>query len=111
MNPGYPIAVLSVLLASVSQILLKKSAKKEYDGFLRQYLNPLVIIGYGLTFLSMLLTMFAYRYLPYKNIPVLESLGILFVTVFGRAFFKEPIHKKKILGIAVLFCGILLYYM
>ena len=33
----------SVLISSVSQILLKKSADKTYDSRIREYLNPLVI--------------------------------------------------------------------
>ena len=51
---------LSVAVASVSQVLLKKSALKVYDNVIREYLNPYVIGGYGLLFCSMLLTVYAY---------------------------------------------------
>ena len=42
---------LSVLVAAVSQVLLKKSAMKQYAHKWAEYLNPYVIIGYGLLFL------------------------------------------------------------
>ncbi|MDE6918589.1 MAG: multidrug ABC transporter, partial [Lachnospiraceae bacterium] len=51
---------LSVAIASVSQVLLKKSALNKYDTVVREYLNPYVVGGYGLLFLSMLLTVYAY---------------------------------------------------
>ena len=53
MNPSYLLLFGSVLIASFSQILLKMGAAKNYPTFLRQYLNPYVISGYGLTFISL----------------------------------------------------------
>jgi len=40
--------VASVVVASFSQILLKKSAAKKYDNVIKEYLNPYVIIGYAI---------------------------------------------------------------
>lgn len=48
--------VASVIVASLSQILLKKSASKAYTSVIREYLNAYVIIGYGMMVLSTLLT-------------------------------------------------------
>ena len=59
--------VLSVVVASLSQILLKKSAEKSYQSLLREYLNPWVISGYGLMVVSTLLTVGGYAGLEYKN--------------------------------------------
>ena len=47
--------VASVIVASLSQILLKKSASKTYTSVIREYLNAYVIIGYGMMVLSTLL--------------------------------------------------------
>ena len=38
--------VASVIVASFSQVLLKKSAAKKYNNVIKEYLNPYVIIGY-----------------------------------------------------------------
>lgn len=42
------ILVGSTLISSLSQVMLKKSAQKTYPSKIREYLNPLVIIAYGL---------------------------------------------------------------
>ena len=52
--------VASVIVASLSQILLKKSASKAYTSVIREYLNAYVIIGYGMMVLSTLLTVGGY---------------------------------------------------
>ena len=39
MNGYYALGILSVTIASFSQILLKKGAMKQYDSFIREYLN------------------------------------------------------------------------
>lgn len=102
--------VLSVTVASFSQILLKKSAAKEYDNIIREYLNPYVIIGYGMMVISTILTIIAYRGVEYKNGPVIESLGYLLVMFLSFAFFKEPITKKKVMGNVLILLGILVFY-
>ena len=56
MNSSYGILILSVFIAAVSQILLKKSALKKYTSVIWEYLNPYVIVGYGLMFGSTILT-------------------------------------------------------
>ena len=100
---------LSVAVASVSQVLLKKSALKVYDNVIREYLKPYVIGGYGLLFCSMLLTVYAYSGMDYKNGPVIESLGNVFVLVLGYVVFRERISLRKILGIACIMAGIVIF--
>lgn len=102
--------VLSVTVASFSQILLKKSAAKKYDNIIREYLNPYVITGYGMMVISTILTIIAYRGVEYKNGPVIESLGYLLVMFLSFAFFKEPITKKKVMGNVLILLGILVFY-
>lgn len=103
--------VFSVIIASFSQILLKKSAAKQYDNIIREYLNPYVIIGYGMMVGSTILTIIAYHGIEYKNGPVIESLGYLLVMVWSFVFFKEPITKNKVLGNVLILLGILVFYM
>ena len=111
MNKYVILLLLSVLIASVSQILLKKSAMIQYDSFIKEYLNPWVIVGYGMMVLSMLVTILAYRGLEYKNGPVIESVGYLLVMFLSAIFFKERITKKKIIGNAIILLGIFVFYL
>ena len=101
---------LSVLIASFSQILLKKSAKKQYDSFLKEYLNPYVIIGYAMMVGSTIQTILAYREVAYKNGPVIESLGYILIMFLSFIFFHEKITKKKLLGNLLILAGIFVFY-
>lgn len=99
----------SVLISSVSQILLKKSANKTYENRLKEYLNPLVIVAYIMFFCSMMITMYCYRFVDVSAGPILESAGYIFVAVLGYIFLKERFTKKKIIGMAVIIAGIALF--
>ena len=69
-NPFFFLMIISELIASTSQVLLKKSAEKEYPDFIREYLNVLVIGGYGLLVLSMVISIFCYDGLGYMSVVV-----------------------------------------
>lgn len=99
----------SVLISSISQILLKKSADKTYDSRLKEYLNPLVIIAYGMFFCSMMITMYCYRYVDVSAGPILESAGYIFVGILGYIFLKEKFTAKKIIGMILILVGILVF--
>ena len=88
-NPYLAAMFLSVTVASFSQILLKKSAMKTYESPIREYLNIWVISGYGLLVCSMLISLWAYGGVEYKNGPVIESLGNVLVPLLSFGFFKE----------------------
>lgn len=103
------IFLASVFLSSVSQIMLKRSAEKTYESCLKEYLNPLVILAYGLFFGCTLITMYALKVVPLSMSPVLEASGYVFVAALSRIFLKERISKKKILGLGVIIAGILIY--
>ena len=103
--------VVAVLVSSFSQILLKKSAKKTYPNKIREYLNPYVIIGYGMMVVTTVLTVFAYKFgLDYKNGPVIESLGYVLIMFLSLLFFNEKITWKKLLGNSLVILGIVVFY-
>lgn len=110
MNGYYVLGLLSVTIASFSQILLKKGAMKQYDSFIKEYLNIFVISGYVLMFGSVFLTMIVYRGMDFMNVPVIEAVGYVLVPILSYFFFKEKLTKKKILGILFILAGILVYY-
>ena len=107
----YILYLASVTIAAFSQLLLKKSANRPHDSFLKEYLNPDVIGGYGLLVVSMLLTIGAYRGLAYKNGPIIESLGYVLVMLLSGIFLKERINSRKIAGTALILTGIFVFYL
>lgn len=101
----------AVIVSAFSQVLLKKSAQKTYASVLREYLNPYVIIGYGMMALTTILTVLAYGTgLDYKNGPVIESLGYVLIMFLSLAFFGEKITAKKIVGNSLVIIGIIIFY-
>ncbi len=99
----------STFLASVSQVLLKKAALREHSSLLAEYTDWRVILGYGLFVGCTLLTMLAYKGVPLNIGPVLEATGYLYVTVFGVTIFHEKMNPKKIVALALILLGILIY--
>ena len=103
--------VFSVLVASLSQVLLKKAAMKEHGSFIKEYLNIEVLFGYAMLVLSTVLTIIAFTRIDFKNAPVIESLGYVFVMFLSLWFFKEKITKKKLIGNILILLGIFVFYL
>lgn len=111
LSPYLLLILCSVVMASFAQILLKKATLKTYKSWLFEYLNPYVICGYGIMMIGMVLNVLAYRKVDYKNGPVIESLGFLFVMVLSWFFFREKITKKKLFGNLIILLGVLVFYL
>lgn len=103
------ILFVSVILSAYAQILLKKSALKQYDSRVREYLNPLVVSGYGIFFLAILLDMIALRTVPVSYLPVIESSSYVFVLFFSRIFLGERLARRQLAAILIILCGIMMY--
>ena len=103
--------IIAELIASSSQILLKKSAGRKYSSFLKEYLNILVIAGYGMLAVSMLISIICYGGLGYMNVVVMEPIGYILVMFMSRIVFKEKITPRKICGMILLLAGILVFYL
>lgn len=105
------IVILSVFTAACAQMLLKKGASMHYDTFLRQYLNPWVIGGYGIMGIAMLVNIFAMsKGVQVKEVSVIESLSYLFVPCLSWIVFKERLTWLKILAIAIIIVGVIVFF-
>lgn len=111
MNEAYIIMISSVLVASVSQILLKKGSLRSYPNIIREYVNPYVICGYALLVLSTILTVLALRGMAYKNVPIIESSGYIVIMFLSWWLLKEKLTTKKIVGNIIILIGILIFYL
>ena len=102
------IYVFSVFISAVSQIILKTSADKEYDSRIREYLNPHVIIAYGIFFFATLVTVYAYKGIPLFLGPILETTGYLWISLLGYFVLKEKISRRKLAGLVIVVVGIVM---
>lgn len=110
-NSFLGLALLSVVIASFSQVLLKMGAGKIYPSKIREYINFYVITAYGMLFISMILTIVAYKHLSYLSVPVVEAVGYVLVPVLSYLVFHEKFTKQKIVGILFILAGIMIYYL
>lgn len=106
---GSVLALASVLIGAISQILLKAAANKKQDNFLKKFLNITVIVAYGMMFGSSLCSMFALRHLPLNLMPVFQATSFFWVLLLSRLILKEKILKRNVVGICIIFFGIIIY--
>lgn len=97
---------VSVFIATISQVLLKLSARRKYSSIIKEYLNAWVILAYTLFFISSLISVFALKYVPLSIAPIIESCGYIMVAVLGYYVLGERLNKKQIMGMCIIFLGI-----
>lgn len=96
--------IISIIIASYSQILLKKGTAKK-----NIYINKYTIMGYLLMIISTLFTLYAYKGIPLSLSQILQSLSFIFVAVFSHILLDEKITKRIVIGTIFIFIGIIIY--
>lgn len=99
----------SVLVATFSQILLKKSANKKYDSKIKEYLNFLVIFGYGMFFISSIMSVFALKGMSISTSSIMESLSYIIIPILSYFFLQERINKTQLAGMIVIIIGVIIF--
>lgn len=106
------LVILNVFVAAGAQMLLKKGASREWGTFIRQYLNGWVVGGYSLMILTMVVNIYAIgKGVMVKDISIIESLSYLFVPCLSWIFFREKLGWMKIVAIAVIMTGVIVFFM
>ncbi|MBR6400134.1 MAG: EamA family transporter [Firmicutes bacterium] len=108
MLKGWPM-FLGVFISSISQVMLKLSAQKQYDNKIKEYLNPLVIGGYAIFFAATLMSILAYKSIPLSMGGIIEATGYIYITLWGVSIFREKINKGKLAALALIISGIIIY--
>lgn len=103
------IMLLGVFISSVAQVLLKKAAQKQYGSVLEEYLNWPVITAYAIFFAATFLSIYAYKVVPLSMGPILEATGYIYVTIFGVMIFHEKLDRWKLIALALIIGGIVVY--
>ncbi len=103
--------LFGVFISAISQVLLKKSAMRDHGSAIKEYLNPFVIFAYTLFVAATLLSVIAYRGIPLSMGPILDATGYIYVTIFGVTIFHERLTAKRVLALALIVTGIVVYSM
>ena len=101
--------LFGVFISAISQVMLKKSAMRQHTSAVAEYLNPLVIFAYTLFVAATLLSVIAYRGIPLSMGPILDATGYIYVTAFGVLIFHEKLNARRVLALALIIVGIVIY--
>ena len=101
--------LIGTFISSAAQVLLKKAAIQEHCSVKDKYFNKYVVVAYGIFVLATFLSVYAYKGIPLSMGAVLESTSYLYITLFGAYFFKEHITLQKIVALALIIVGIVVY--
>ena len=105
----YVLMILSAFITALSQIILKKSANREHRSIFFEYLNPYVVFSYVCYAGVLVLNVFIYTKVDYRFGVVINSMSNVFVMLLSHILLKESITKKRIIGNAIIVCGILVF--
>lgn len=111
MNKYVLLKIGSVLVAAISQILLKKSANIKYDSRIKEYLNAFVIIGYGMFFISSIMSVISLRGMSISYSSIIESLSYIVVPILSYFLLKEKLNRKQVIGMIIIVVGIIVFNM
>lgn len=107
----YIIVGFSVFAGSCSQLLLKKSAMTSHQSWLSSILNWRVILAYAIFFCSLPVNITAMQNgLGLKDIPIIESLGYVFVPLLSLTFLHEKITLRMVISIILILLGVVIFY-
>ena len=107
----YGLVVAGIFLSACSQLLLKKSADQEHKNFIRSMMNWRVIVAYLIFFGSLFINITAMsKGVNLKDMPILESLGYIFVPVLSLCVLREQISKRTIVSMILILIGIIMFY-
>lgn len=111
MITSYLFAVGAVVIASVSQVLLKKKASDAPKSFWKKFLNGPVILSYLLLFLSMALNSLALREMDVAVLPCITATSFLWIMLLSAIFLGEKPTRNKIIGIAMILAGVVVSHL
>lgn len=101
MSPHHTYLLLG--LAIVAEVIAT-SALKASAGFTRLGPSLLTVLGYGLAFWLLSLTL---RQLPTGIVYAIWSgVGIVLITLVGWLWFKEPLDAPALLGLGLIIAGV-----
>ena len=105
----YGAAILAAFVTALSQIILKKQANiTEARGFFSKFLNPRVIISYGLLFSTLVINQVALIHVPVSVMPCITATSFVWVFVMGVLILGEKVSRRRALGVAIIILGVII---
>jgi small multidrug resistance pump len=94
------------LFAAIVSEVIATSALKAAEGFSRFWPSVIVIVGYGLAFYCLSLTM---RTIPIGiAYAIWSGIGIVLIALVGLLFYHQPLDAPALIGMAFILAGVLI---
>jgi len=94
------------LMTAIAAEVIATSALKSAEGFTKIGPSIIVVIGYGVAFFFLSLTL---KYLPVGIVYAIWSgIGIIIISVIGFVFFKQSLDIPAIIGIVFISAGVII---
>lgn len=105
------IYVFSGMITGFSQLLLKLAANgsKKDDIGMKQLFDWRIICSYAMLMGTVVLNMFAMRYIPYKYVPVLSTTSYIFVLLLSWIVLHEKLYRKQLCGMIMIVVGLVIF--
>ncbi len=95
----------TILACAIVAEVIATSALKASDGFTRLLPSLLVVLGYGVAFFCLSLTL---RSMPVGLVYALWSgIGIVLVSIAGLVLYGQRLDAPALIGIALIMAGVL----
>lgn len=108
----YALVIFNIFMAAVAQMMLKKSATQKHSSAIYEYVNPWVVCGYMIMGGVLISNIFAmHQGVLLKELGAMGALSYLFVSFLSRVCFKEKFNEKKILAIAMIIAGSVIFFL
>ena len=94
----YGAAILAAFVTALSQIILKRQAnitEAKKSGFFSKFLNPRVIISYGLLFSTLVINQVALIHVPVSVMPCITATSFVWVFIMGVLILKEKVSRRR----------------
>lgn len=106
---GVVLIIFCAFISAFSQVLLKKSASVAHSSWYEEYINVRVIVAYGILFATIIINMYALRFITFKLSNIIGTLSYVFVVIMSKIFFDEKISLKRYIGVIVIIIGIIVF--
>jgi small multidrug resistance pump len=93
------------LFAAIISEVVATSALKAAEGFTRFWPSAVVIVGYGVAFYCLSLTM---RTIPIGiAYAIWSGIGIVLIALVGVLLYRQPLDAPALIGMALILAGVL----
>jgi len=100
---------MAVFITIVAQMLLKQGATTSKKTVTALYLNFYTLFGYALLVISTVSIVYALKGIDMKEMIFILPLTYIFVPLLAIVFFKEKLERNQIIGIFLIFIGIIVF--